>query len=91
MHLAPSQYSKNPGLFDRFRGFFLPALMEHHTQASNSKNLTLVIPSDYLAQGTSFSFGLTVTTDLGGSGEASVTIFKSSQELPALKVGVRGH
>ena len=30
-----------------------------------------------------------VTTALGGSGEASVTVFKSPQELPALKVGVR--
>lgn len=65
--------------------------MQRHTQASNGKKLTLVIPSDYLAQDASFSFGLTVTTDLGGSGEASVTVFKSSQELPALKVGARGH
>ena len=65
--------------------------MQHHIQASEGKNLTLVIPSEYLAQEFFFSFGLTVTNDLGGSGEASVTVFKSSQELPALKVGARSH
>lgn len=86
---VPTLYSWK--LHERYRCFSLPVLLQQNTQASDGKNLTLVIPSEYLALGVYFSFGLTVTTDLGGSGEASVTVFKSTQELPLLKVGARNN
>ncbi len=67
-----------------------PLAFKRHPQSSIQNLLTVDIPSDYLPQGVSFLFGPTVTTALGGSGEANVPAFKSSQELPVLKVGARG-
>lgn len=48
--------------------------------------MTMTIPSDYLVQGSTHFFVLRVTSYYGGSAEAEVEVFKSTQELPALKV-----
>lgn len=49
-------------------------------------NLTLVVPSNYLAEGSTYTFTLRVTSMFGGSAETSVSVFKSSLPLPAVKV-----
>lgn len=46
----------------------------------------MTIPSEYLAQGSTYSFVLRVTSNYGGSAEAEVEVLKSTEELPALKV-----
>lgn len=48
--------------------------------------MTVTVPSEYLTQGSMYSFKLRAESVLGGSGEAEVTVFKSTQELLALKV-----
>lgn len=52
--------------------------------------MTVVIPSEYLSLGSTYSFVLRVVTVLGGSAEAGVSVFKSQQELLAMKVWLEG-
>ena len=46
----------------------------------------MVIPSENLDEGLTYSFSLRVTTALGGFGEARVEVLKSADALPTLKV-----
>ncbi|CAM9204557.1 unnamed protein product [Laminaria digitata] len=55
-------------------------------QASSLQNLTVIIPSDTLNQGSTYSFVLRVVTVMGGSAEAGATVFKSPDELLSMKV-----
>lgn len=59
-------------------------------QASTTKHLTVTIPSEYLQQQSTFSFVLRVDTVLGGSSEATVDVYKSSQEVLVSKVCTGG-
>ena len=55
-------------------------------QANLANDLRVTIPSDDMAQGSSYAFVLIVDTQLGGSGEAEVHAYKSSRELLISKV-----
>lgn len=81
LHSNWNPYIRAPTLF---RCFFSLSLS---IQASVNNNLTVTIPSDYLVQGSTYSFMLRVENMFGGAAEAEATVFKSSQELLALKVG----
>ena len=61
------------------------------SQASSQKNMTVVIPSDYLNLGSTYAFVLRVATMLGGSAQATATVFKSAEELLSLKVWKCGY
>lgn len=63
----------------------------HAVQASATNALTVTIPSEYMPQQTSIAFVLRVDTELGGSSEVEVVVYKSSVELPVLKVRRAAH
>lgn len=52
-------------------------------------DLTIMVPSEYMAQGLSYTFVLRVETALGGSSTAEVQVFKSPAELLLSKVNDR--
>lgn len=47
-------------------------------QASSINGLRVTIPSDYMAQGSTYAFALRVETAFGGFSEAEVEVYKSS-------------
>lgn len=57
-------------------------------QANEANDLTVTIPSGVMALESTYDFVLRVDTTLGGSGEARVQVYKSSQELLISKVGL---
>lgn len=57
-------------------------------QANEANDLTVTIPSDVMALESTYGFVLRVDTTLGGTGEARVRVYKSSQELLISKVGL---
>lgn len=56
------------------------------SQAGASNDFIVTLPSDSLDVGSTYSFGLRVTTGLGVWGEAQIEVFKAAGALPALKV-----
>lgn len=61
-------------------------VVTYHFQASARAKLTVEVPSDFLSEGASYAFTLRVATLLGGSAEATVIVFKSTQDMLSLKV-----
>eukprot|EP00752_Nemacystus_decipiens_P006064 g5472.t1 len=55
-------------------------------QAGVSNELFVTLPSDSLATGSSYTFGLRVTTALGVWSETQIEVFKSADTMPALKI-----
>eukprot|EP00752_Nemacystus_decipiens_P006052 g5462.t2 len=55
-------------------------------QAGASGDFFVTLPTDSLDDGSTYSFGLRVTTALGLWGEAQVEVSKASDALPALKI-----
>ncbi|CAM9207243.1 unnamed protein product, partial [Ectocarpus fasciculatus] len=55
-------------------------------EASLETRLTVIVPSEYMAQGFSYTFVLRVETALGGSSTAEVEVFKSPAELLLSKI-----
>lgn len=62
---------------------FLPTAL---LQANVANDLRVTVPSDDMAQGSTYTFVLRADTTLGGSGEAEVHAYKSSRELLISKV-----
>ncbi|CAM9627536.1 unnamed protein product, partial [Ectocarpus sp. 12 AP-2014] len=58
----------------------------HLEEASLDKYLTVRVPSEYIAQGLSYTFVLRVETALGGSSTAEAEVFKSPAELLLSKI-----
>lgn len=58
-------------------------------QAGAQNGLVVTLPSASLDEGSTYWFGLRVTMGLGLWSEASVEVFKSTDALPALKVGTQ--
>lgn len=56
------------------------------SQTSSSNGLRVTIPSDYMAQGSTYAFVLRVETAFGGFSEAEVEVHKSSTVLLNTKV-----
>jgi len=57
-----------------------------YQQATAMNDFIVVISSEDLDGGSTYNFSLRLTTVLGGWGEASVAVSKSTDGLPALKV-----
>lgn len=60
-------------------------------QATARKELTVTIPSEYMPEEWSFFFRLRVDTELGGSSEVGVPVYKSSTEQLVSKVSHLRH
>lgn len=66
--------------------FGISLLPTKTSQASASNEFFVILPSDSLDEGSLYTFGLRVTTALGGWGETHIEVFKSADTVPALKV-----
>lgn len=58
----------------------------YRPQASKNNEFRVILPFESLEKGSTFSFGLRVTTGLDTWGQARIEVFKSADDIPALKV-----